>query len=467
MSLVQDYERTLIAGATRSRKAPQRTTAELLEAFSAAPWLRAVTDRVGTSCASAGWHLRQISGSASPAQRSVLRMGGPRQREMVLRSVADGDSIMEHPLLDLLTKPNPFIEGSSLIALIQRQIDLIGEMWVIKEDAAAPGSGEARWKPGRLPAALWPVPGTWVAKRPTPTDPMVRFSFGSFQRSMTMENVIWAINPDPANPYGRGTSPALALADEIDIHEYASKYLKHYFFNSAMPPVLITSKQFRGREDTDRLEERWMQKAAGLFDKMKPMFLSGDVEVTNLQTDIASMGLSGLRSETRDTILHVYGCPPEIFGIVENSNRATAEAADYIYGKWVIAPRLEFLRGVFQSQLVDTYDPNMSLEYESPIRDDRQFRREVIAAAPEAFSTDDVRALAGLDPLPDGAGRVFWVRSGMTAVSESEYGMLGELPDETPIADLPSEAPAPAPAPMPGSDGGAAPVPPGDGGAGK
>ena len=51
-----------------------------------------------------------------------------------------------------------------------------------------------------------------------------------------------------------------------------------------------------------------------------------------------------MRKFLRDTIYQTYGIPPEVLGIIENSNRATADAAMYIYGILVLTPRLNKMR---------------------------------------------------------------------------------------------------------------------------
>ena len=43
----------------------------------------------------------------------------------------------------------------------------------------------------------------------------------------------------------------------------------------------------------------------------------------------------------RDAVLEHFGVPREIMGITESSNRATSEAAQYIYAQNVLTPRLK------------------------------------------------------------------------------------------------------------------------------
>jgi SPP1 gp7 family putative phage head morphogenesis protein len=98
--------------------------------------------------------------------------------------------------------------------------------------------------------------------------------------------------------------------------------------------------------------------------------------------------------------------PPEVFGILNNSNRATIEAAEFLMGKFVLVPRLEFTRSVLQQMLVPEFDERLILEYESPVADDVAAQNAVMTANSWAFIADELRERAGMEALPDDAGKV-------------------------------------------------------------
>ena len=52
------------------------------------------------------------------------------------------------------------------------------------------------------------------------------------------------------------------------------------------------------------------------------------------------MDFTQSRKDLRDGVNAHFGVPPEILGIVENSNRATATQAKIIYAENVLTPRL-------------------------------------------------------------------------------------------------------------------------------
>lgn len=410
-------DRAFYTNLSQWRKPPKRTTAGILQAYGKSPWLRAVASKVGDAVASTRWYLTAPRANVGNIEQARVRWSPVRKRHAATRSLAGRglvEVIEEHDLLSLLARPNPLFSGGSILKLAQLYLDLVGEVWLLKDTR----------DPRQVPVALWPIPPTSVIGRPTPDDPEVELSLGGWQGKVPSEMFVWSVTPDPVDPYGRGTSMAEALADDLDIDEYSAKFTKTFFFNRALPPVLIAGQGLaRTDADLQRLEEAWTQKVSGFWNSFKPFFLSKEVQVHNLAQSMQQMQLGDLRSAERDTIIHVYGLPPEVFGIVENSNRATIDAADYLLARWVLVPRLELLRSILQVQLVEPYDPRMILEYESPVTEDKAFALEVMRAAPHAFTIDEYRALAGEAPWgPEAGGNLVVLDPSRELVTPEEIG---------------------------------------------
>jgi hypothetical protein len=136
-----------------------------------------------------------------------------------------------------------------------------------------------------------------------------------------------------------------------------------------------------------------------------------------------------LRKHVRDTVMQVEGLPPELQGVIENSNRATIDSADYLFSRWTLVPRLEFLRATMQERLVPDYDERLILDYESPVQDDKEFNLKVAQASPWSTMLDEWRAMRGAEPLPNEQGKVFMVPFGLNPVplQETETFMLPDL----------------------------------------
>jgi hypothetical protein len=161
------------------------------------------------------------------------------------------------------------------------------------------------------------------------------------------------------------------------------------------------------------------------------------------------MQFTQLRQYERDTIIQVFGLPPEIVGILQNSNRATIEAADMFFSKYTLTPLLTQMRESFQKQLVPMFDDTgqVEIDFVSPIADDKDYQLAVMSAHPYAFLIDEVRAKAGEEPLPDGMGERFPLpmNINLNSVSEpSEESPYGEITPEDEAGGSSDEASSPA-----------------------
>ena len=93
--------------------------------------------------------------------------------------------------------------------------------------------------------------------------------------------------------------------------------------------------------------------------------------------------------------------PPELFGKLSSSNRATIDSAEFLFAKHTIEPRLAFILDELEPFCVDAFGlaPD-TLRYESPVAEDVTQALECVKARPTAFTDNEVRALAKHKPAP-------------------------------------------------------------------
>ncbi len=413
---------------------PKRGTPEILEAYSTMPWLRAVTSKVAVAVAGTNWHLYAARGDNGKFYRlqSLQRDLNFKQRQKELRILkAKGElvEIVEHPMNLLLHNANKFHVGVAARRVLQAHMDLAGEFFQLLE--------RNKFK---APVAYWPIPPHWVQELPTSTSPVYRVKVGHKEFPIPISEIIWGADPDPLNPYGRGSSISLALGDELETSEYASKHVKAAFYNRARPDFVAWVKPNPGegsigRNELRRLQQNWVQQYQGFWRAYKPHFTNREMQIHEFEQDFRKQSLVPIMEHERDTIIQVFGFPPEIFGILEASNRATIDAADYLFSRYAVAPRLEFLRDTWQEKLVPMYDDRLILEYENPVSQDKEHQRDITKSAPWAFRVDDIRDMANLDPLDDGEGQVFGVPVNIMIMDELK-DMTSLLEDEPPTGEL-------------------------------
>lgn len=381
--------------------APRRGTREFLRLYTTSPWLRAVVHKIAFSVSAVEWTLATKvgrTGRAEPA-RALQRMAySVRHKTLAtLRQAGQLRELDSHPFLDAWHGANEYMTGISMRQLVQIDLELAGEFFLVKE----------RNRLG-APMALWPLPPNWVLSTPTPQRPTYRVGFRGWQGEIPDTEILWDKILDPENPYGRGAGTAQALGDELEADEYSAKMLKQIFLNRARPDLIISAPEALPQE-LGRLESWWRDEAQGFWRAGKPMFINRKVDVTEMDISLRNLQFEQLREFEKMAVINTFGIPPELIGQLASSNRATVEAAERLFAKWVIMPRLEFLRATFQERLLPEYDDRLILDYVSPVEEDREFFLQASQAAPWARTVDEWRALQGLDPLPDEAGRIFYV----------------------------------------------------------
>jgi hypothetical protein len=421
---------------------PARGSKETLKMYSAMPWLRACADKIGSSIATMTWRVFvkvniNEKGKRVPVRNRQLQVMDWRQRQgefARLKSVGQLVEIEDHPVIDSLYATGPVLTGYTNRELTQKWLDLVGEAFWVKERN---GSG--------MPIGFIPIPPTWVSD--VPKDGKGDFIIDAPDTktmAVPFEDMIWFYHPDPYDPYSRGSGMGYTLGDELETDEYAAKFMKQFFYNSARPDFMISSNELK-REDTMRLERRFLDKLRGWRQSFLPFFLNRDVKVHNIGTDYSHLQMLDLRKAQRDTVIQVYGVPPEVMGIVEASNRATSEVAEYLYARWVLTPRLEFIRQILQHFLIPDYDDRLILDYDSPVAQDKEHILKVATIAPFSLTVDEWRIMQGLLPLPDGAGQVFMKPLNYEAVLmedlKNPYSQQG--PDEPPADQNPANEPPP------------------------
>jgi hypothetical protein len=345
---------------------PIRGTREFLQVYETSPWVRAVAGRVSSAVGSTTWTLDAGS-----------------------KTVPDN-----HLMLRTLRKPNPQMSGHTLFKVTQLSLDLVGDSFWYKGRNGLRGVVE-----------LWPIPPHWVAELPTPSRPYFRVQYFAWNENIPESEVLWISDPSPADPYRRGAGVVRAQSDELETHEYASKHAKQLFWNRAIPDFVVMDED-AGPEEITRHEQAFLQKLQGFWRWYKPYFTNRKLEFWQpQQMNLENLTMVPLLKHQRDTIVQAWGFPPEQLGIVETSNRATADASDFILEKRVIKPRRDFLRDALQALLVPEYDERLVVGYVDTVPEDKEHRLNVAKAGPHALELDEWRALMGLKPVGGELGR--------------------------------------------------------------
>ncbi len=418
LAAVLGYELQVITGG----RPPRRGTGELIEAYRKMPWLHATVRRRAEAVGGVEWELyRRVK--AKPPR-------GLRSGEHATRSKAIGlglqagtlERVHEHPLLDLLARPNPAMTGRSFWELTNKHQDLVGEsFWAMDSD-------------DRGRRVLWAVPPSQVLNTPTMRDPVYQVRTAEGTLRIPAGDMIWIRQHDPNDPYrGRGTGVAQALTDELQTDEYFAELGMAYGYNGSMPAALV-ELQGAKQDQIDKFKALWDAKNRGPQKAGRTHFTSTASKVHMLGRNMVESDYIAARQMFRDFCLQVFGTPPEMLGVLENANRSTIDAAEVLFARYSTLPALERYCSELECWVVPHFGRDLVLGFPSPVPDDVEAQRKMMVALPGAFKVDEIRARAGEDPLPDGQGQQLMTAPGAPRIPVEETPQ-GAKPGLVPVSD--------------------------------
>ena len=288
-------------------------------------------------------------------------------RLYVLDSDGNEHEIQNHSFLDFWAHPNPLYEftSASLWKLEEIYLLLKGEgYFVIERDAA-----------GR-PSELWPVPTHWVQMTPYLNHPYYTIRTASgFTMEVPVDDMYCEKDLNPLDPYMRGLGQAESVADEVEIDEYAAQFQKRFFYNDATPNIIVSMP---GSTDDQRKRFRaeWLERFKGVFKSHGIATVGGEISVQKLSESMKDLDMTNGRIFLRDAVLEHFGVPREIMGITESSNRATSEAAQYIYAQNVLMARLRRREEAINQQLLPAFGDNLVWKFDDIVPKNQDFDKQ-------------------------------------------------------------------------------------------
>lgn len=371
----------------------------------------------------------------NPRLQSVVRRIATdvaRQPYQLVEVKPNGDTevVRNHPANRWLDNPWTFCGGGSfqqLLVLTQAWLDLCGEaFWLVDRDTdalmAAP-RGVIPIPPhmcvpviepaGDRDVVIWfdlTLPGTHIPER------------------VPASEMVWFRDPSWLDPCGRGEGIAQCLNDEINQDEAAAKYNNAFFRNGATPHTIVSvtpsGSQKVTPEQLRALKNEWKGRHEGVLNAFRTLFIGAETKVTPFSQGQRDMQFIEGRKFLRDAIFQAFQMPPEIMGVVENSNRATAQAAMYLYSLNSILPRMVTLTAAINRQFLQPFfgrSRRLVLAFETPVRETAEFylqkNKEMFGQG--AITRDEYRIAMGVEPVGGELGGQYLIPAGVTPVNSN------------------------------------------------
>lgn len=318
---------------------PKMNTADFLQSYGEIGWLFACVSKISESFADSEWQA------------------------------FNGENQTQSKALNLLKKPNPFMSQYELLERHSMFMDLTGKsFWYISKDGI------------NRPKEIWLINpmNMWIVPDKENYIKGYIYKVGAQEIPLDVDEVIFFNNPDPYNPYS-GIGPAQAAAKALEIDKYSAEWNRNFFYNNAEPSGILTVPESLNDDSYERLKEQWKDQHQGVDNAKKMAILEGGMDYKSIQTSPKDMDFVNLRDKVRDEILRIFKVPETLLGGTESSNRASAETAEYSFGKNCLKPRLKKLQDKLNNELLPMFgEQGIELKFTDPVPENKEFISQVI-----------------------------------------------------------------------------------------
>lgn len=300
--------------------------------------------------------------------------------------------VEEHPLLELLKKPNKRYTASKFWGLYQTYLDLLGSVYLVKE---------VNTEPFATPYGEEPKIKSLHILRPDLVTPkfddrgnITHYEYRAGGNIVRYEvaQIVYIFNPDPKNPLvGRSLlkSGIQSIQTEVQISAYHSRVLE----NGGKVEGVFKFKTPRiTKGQLQQLKDGYDQEYSDARKSGKPLFLGGDADYQ--KTGLTPDELSYLEAKkmTLEDIVILTGVPKPILASLDGVQFSNADASIRIFLRETIVPLLKALTDSLDQDML----PNeLTLSFIDPTPENIEEQLKVLESAKTAglISTNEGRQL--------------------------------------------------------------------------
>lgn len=341
-----------------------------------------------------GWVYACVNAIASEIANNELR---------VYQIGKDGkhEELLEHELLDFLDAVNDFQTAPEFKHTMAAHLELAGNAYILLEGVK---------KYTDKPTAMFLLnPGSMrvILDKTTYPFKIIKYQYTVESRKFNYEpyEIIQLKYPNPSNPYvGLGT--VAAIAEWIDNDNSITEFLRQFFRNGAQIGVTFETDMV-AEDQLQELRDSFNEQHAGTQNAYKGMFLPKGVKKPSNDIKFSDIGMKDLSDNTRDKILAGTRVSKTILGTAESdTNRSTAETADYVFAKRTIKPKMQLIVSYLNEFLTPRFGDDIYISFIDPVPEDKAARNTEMTTAvgklPVITANEAREQFMGLGPVEGG-----------------------------------------------------------------
>lgn len=279
----------------------------------------------------------------------------------------DREQVVDHPALDLLSRPNQFFTKQELFEAVGQHFELAGEGWIVVV------------RDGRLgfPQEMWPVRPDRMQPMPSPTKYLNGYLYidpDGEKVPLDVEDVMLLRAPSPLDPY-RGMGAVGTILLDVYGRNAAREWNNNFFVNNAEPSGAIELPEGVSLSDDEwrEMRARWRESHKGVNNAHRVAILEQGAKFVERKSSRKDMEFVAGLDFSNQEIRRAFGYPKPMLGDVDDVNRANADAAETVFARWLVRVRLERWKGLLNNDFLPLYGSTtkgLELDYVNPVPED-------------------------------------------------------------------------------------------------
>lgn len=324
---------------------------------------------------------------------------GVSENEWGLYRKGSDEQVINHPIIDLLNRPNDQQTATDFFYLMSAMIETSGQFFIYPIK-----SGLNTGKVLEL-HLLDPSKMQTVVDQTSPVVNILGYTYSD-------KGKVWKFEPDQLinvlrpNPYNQALGISTIQMARFDgTNELNSIQMNNAFYdNGAYPGGVLKTEQPLNPDVFNKLKAQVKSQYEGKKNAFRMMFLSHGLDYQQISPSQRDMQYVEQRKLNRDQILSIFKVPKSMVAVSDAVNRATAEAENLAFARNVIKPRLELIFDKLNYFLLPLLGgEGLELRFENPIKDDQEFElKEQIASVNVWRTVNEVRQMEDLPPIEGG-----------------------------------------------------------------
>lgn len=304
--------------------------------------------------------------------------------------------ILEHELLNVLYKPNSFMNKNEFFSLYQTYKDLTGSAYIL----ILPLTDTQRKTKFELHLLRPDWISFLVGGDGNISEYVYRTSSGKefkFEKKM----VIASHYPNPTDAL-RGLSPLKPGSLAIDTDNQLTKYHANVIRNGGKIEGLLTFKTDNLTSDQiAEIRKSFKEQYAGADKSGTPFIGYGDIAYQNLGLNPQELSFIESKKMTRDDILLLFQVPKSVLGLTDDVQKGNYEESVRAFLSETIKPLIVNLVEKLNENL---FPPELELTFVDPTPADMEMKIKKVESGIRSYfmTPNEARAEFGLEPIENG-----------------------------------------------------------------